>query len=200
MPDIAVVILAAGNSSRLGSPKQLKMFNGETLLSRIIKAASASSASKTLLVLGANSQLISETVDLGNTIVLQNDSWQNGMGTSIRCAVDALEARGANAAIFVSCDQPFINATVLNELIEKFKIHNTIVASSYAELVGIPALFPAEEFESLKALAPEEGAKRILRDKSKHIQTIAFEAGKYDIDTEKDWDEFTRLAEIHGSV
>ena len=200
MPDIAVVILAAGNSSRMGSPKQLKVLNGETLLSRMIKAARASSASTTLVVLGANARLISETVDLSNTVVLQNDFWQKGMGSSIKCAIDALDSQGATAAIFASCDQPFIDATVLNALIEQFRVHNTIVASSYAGVVGIPALFPAKEFQSLKSLAPEEGAKRILRDKSKQIQTIVFEAGKYDIDTEKDWDEFTRLAEIHGSI
>lgn len=193
------MILAAGSSSRLGSPKQLKVLNGETLLARTIKACSQSSAYKTFVVLGANEQMIAASVNLAHVTTLHNDQWQQGMGTSIRSAISTLEDTDADAAIFVSCDQPFIHAAILDELITKFESHHSIVASTYAGVVGIPALFPRNEFHALKTLAADEGARKILRDKSKQICTISFEAGKYDIDTENDWDEVCRLVETHGS-
>ena len=193
MYKIASLILAAGSSSRLGRPKQLLEINGQTLLQRAI--ASAREVSKDIVVvLGANENLIRPTLtDLPVDIVL-NENWEVGMSTSIRTGISFLEKKTTDGALIMLCDQPFVNSNLLKKLRNYF-IENKypIVASEYEGKVGVPAIFDISLFEKLKKLQGKSGAKKLIMSHLDQTLKVVFEKGKFDIDTEEDWNTFQKL-------
>jgi molybdenum cofactor cytidylyltransferase len=124
--------------------------------------------------------------------VIENGAWRNGIGTSIRRGVEEL-AGSVEAVVLLACDQPFVNATIIAHLsAAQQKTGKRIVASSYANTIGIPALFDRSCFASLMALADESGAKALIERDADDVAAIAFEDGAIDIDTPQD---FERLKE-----
>uniref|UniRef100_UPI0037C05E33 nucleotidyltransferase family protein n=1 Tax=Daejeonella sp. TaxID=2805397 RepID=UPI0037C05E33 len=152
---IAVIILAAGRSARLGSPKQLLSYRGKTLLQHSIDTALESMASQILVVLGSKKDSIKKEIEQTQIFILENSSWESGMASSISCGITNLQiiAPETEAVILMVCDQPFVNAKLLNNLITKHKdSKQSIVASSYANTLGTPALFHKSLFVELLAL------------------------------------------------
>ena len=148
---IAVIILAAGRSARLGSPKQLLSYRGKTLLQHTIDTALESQASPILVVLGSGKDAIKKELEQKQVFILENSSWESGMASSISCGITNLQelAPESKAVILMVCDQPFVNAKLLNNLITKHKdTRQSIVASSYANTLGTPALFHQSLFLS----------------------------------------------------
>lgn len=195
---VAAVILAAGASTRMGAPKQLLRFDGITLLRRTVHAALESSALTRLVVIGAHAALVqAEFAGLPVEPVI-NANWQQGIGTSIRAAVDALLARPGpriDAALMMVCDQPHISGEILDRLIEeRARSGAAIVASAYAGTAGVPALFSRECFPELLALPPETGARQLLRGfrgrSAVAVATVRFDAGSIDLDTPADLARF----------
>ena len=185
-------MLAAGESRRLPGPKQLLRFRGVTLLRHAAQTAVAAGAGPVVVVLGAAStarQLRFELVDLEVTIV-ENARWKDGMSSSIRAGIDALEKAGPpDAALIMTCDQPHVTAALLKQLVAAYGAPPTrppAVACAYAGTVGVPALFDRALFPELKALEHDQGAKRILERHLPRIGRIPFEQGAVDIDTPED--------------
>jgi molybdenum cofactor cytidylyltransferase len=188
----AAIILAAGESSRLGQPKQNLIFNGQTLLERVIDSAQQSKCNPVIVVLGANSDKIKP---MAETITLYNKDWQEGMASSIRTAIDEIDRNPlVNNAIILLCDQPYVNATLLNTLIDKQAQTGTpIVACAYNGTTGVPVLFDRSLFTELLLLQGREGAKKILLTHANDSVTIPFEHGSIDIDTFGDYENLLKL-------
>ena len=152
---IPAIVLAAGASRRLGQPKQLLKLDGETLVERAVRLANEAGAAPVIAVLGAHYQAIRAAVALEGAIHILNDEWEQGIASSIRAGIDALDAiaREASGVLILSCDQPRLTAGHLRALIQEFTVHNepTIVASAYAGVHGVPAVFPREAFGNLLA-------------------------------------------------
>src|ERR1700761_7713003 len=111
----AAIILAAGESSRLGKPKQNLVFEGQTLLERTISSTQQSRCNLVIVVLGANADKINPVADI---IILYNQEWQEGMASSIRIAIKELNQNNLiNNVVFLLCDQPFVSAELLNSMI-----------------------------------------------------------------------------------
>jgi len=186
-----IIILAAGNSSRLGKPKQLLTFRGTTLLEIVTRAAIESGCKPLVVVLGAYSSEISKQQQDPNINYIINDSWQEGISSSIAAGLTDimnLDQEVEQVIIAVS-DQPFINSTVFLDLIKKQEeTGKNMVTSSYAQTIGTPALFNKKYFDQLLSLTGNHGAKHILEQHPEDIASILFEAGKIDIDTETDYD------------
>jgi molybdenum cofactor cytidylyltransferase len=183
-------VLAAGGSRRLPGPKQLLRFGGVTLLRHAARTAVAAGCGPVYVVLGAASlakQLRFELVDLAVHVV-ENARWKEGMSSSIRAGVEALERSGApDAVLLMTCDQPYVTAAHLEQLVATFReTHAPAVASEYAGTVGVPALFGRALFAELKALEHDQGAKRILERHLLDVGRIPFEPGAVDIDTPED--------------
>jgi molybdenum cofactor cytidylyltransferase len=108
---IAVIILAAGRSARLGSPKQLLSYRGKTLLQHSIDTALESMASQILVVLGSKKDSIKKEIEQTQIFILENSSWESGMASSISCGITNLQiiAPESEAVILMVCDQPFVN-------------------------------------------------------------------------------------------
>src|SRR5258707_4179867 len=89
--DIGVIVLAAGASSRMGEPKQLLRYDKETLLGRAVRAALEARLGPVVVVLGSEADAMQEEIAALDVKIFVNQSWQDGMGSSIRCGLQALE-------------------------------------------------------------------------------------------------------------
>jgi CTP:molybdopterin cytidylyltransferase MocA len=187
---VAAIILAAGASCRLGQPKQLLMHCGETMIGRAIRLANESGATPVIAVLGAHYELIREAVPLSLALPIINSLWEQGIATSIHAGLDALEdaAPQTPCALILGCDQPRLTAAHLRALLETFgeQAEPAIVASAYAGILGIPAVFPREVFAELRALRGDRGARSLLMQPPCPLVALPFPGGEIDIDLPAD--------------
>jgi xanthine dehydrogenase accessory factor len=186
--ETAVVILAAGGSRRLGRPKQLVEIAGRSLVRRAAETALAIGAGSVHVVAGA--ELLRVRTALGDLPidVVVNDAWKEGIASSIRAAIDALERRDrpVETLILMLCDQPGVTSDVLRRLNDAYRATRApVVASRYPEGPGVPALFHAELFPALKSLRGDAGARQLIRGLDRDVVTIPF-ALPDDIDTPAD--------------
>lgn len=191
----AVVVLAAGTSSRLGSPKQLLIYQGKSLLQHATAAAVQTNLQPVVIVVGADSDALSEQGKERNYYVVENKDWKEGMASSLRCGVTAVQqiAPAADGVILMVCDQPYVTTSVLNGLIQAQ--HQTglpVVASNYGNMLGTPALFHKSLFTELMELTGDTGARSIIRRYEELVATIAFPKGIIDIDTQKDYEALSQ--------
>lgn len=173
----AAIILAAGASTRLGTPKQLLTLNNETLLSRAIRTAREAQLAPILVILGANHEHITAHIPLDAATPILNPDWQEGMASSIRLGIQSLPPNLAGAIVMV-CDQPAVTPTHLHALCATTEI----TASSYSGRKGVPAFFPAATFAQLLTLRGDSGARSLLQSAA----AIPLAHGELDIDTPAD--------------
>ena len=192
MRNIGAVVLAAGGSTRLGQAKQLLTFRGETLIKRVARIAAEAGCDPIVIVAGEIGDAIRQEVGTTGARVIENANWQRGLGTSIRQGLGEI-ARSVDAVVLLTCDQPFVDRGVVADLISaQEETGKPIVASSYANTLGVPALFDRSCFKALLGLPDDSGAKKLLEEKPGDVASIAFEDGAIDIDTAED---FERLQE-----
>ncbi len=189
-----LIILAAGESSRLGQPKQNLQFNGQTLLQHAVDSAQQSKCKPVIVVLGANADKIKS---IAETSTLYNKDWKEVMASSIRTAInDIKKDSSVDKVIIMLCDQPFVSAELLNSLIDKqIETEKPIVACTYNGTIGVPALFDRSLFAELLLLQGHEGAKKILKVHTSEVATTPFEQGSIDIDTPDDYERLRKLSD-----
>ena len=182
------LLLAAGGSTRFGSPKQLAEFQGKTLLRRAAEAIAGSGCSPVVVVLGANVEdSLVEISDLDLHPVI-NSNWQTGMSSSIKAGLVELTSLepALDAVLFALMDQPLITDEHLSQFAERFqKDRPPIIASVYNGITGVPALFSRELFDELFKLEGEKGARALIRDRA-DLVTIPLEEAAVDVDTPGD--------------
>lgn len=190
--NIGVMLLAAGSSSRLGRPKQLLTFEGQTLLQYSLQVAQEASIGPVLVVLGANANEIGAEVTGKDVHTVFNPDWQEGMAASIRCGVQHLQqvAPGVEALILMVCDQPFVSAALLQSLVAAHQdTGKTIVTCTYAGTFGPPTLFHKTLFPELLQLTGDVGARKVLKQHADEVAAFPFPEGRLDIDTENDYQQ-----------
>jgi CTP:molybdopterin cytidylyltransferase MocA/uncharacterized damage-inducible protein DinB len=189
---VAGVLLAAGGSRRLGSPKQLLTMNGVTLVERAARQLLDAGCSPVLVVIGAHGSQIRDAVAMLPVTCVENVHWERGMGTSIACAVTALSeglGSGGAAVVIATCDMPMVTVDHLRALVATSGQGERRVASAYAgpdgaPVRGIPAVLPGADWPALAALDGDQGARLLLRDKE--TLTVSLRRGNFDIDTPAD--------------
>ena len=187
--DTAIIILAAGNSSRLGRPKQLLPYRNKTLLQVVSDAALQTPFRPVTIVLGAYKNEIAKQIH-GTVNYVFNDHWQEGMASSIAAGLAAtLElSPGIQQVIIAVSDQAFISQEIFEQLHQQQQLSDKgIVASRYGKIAGTPVLFSKKYFTDLLSLKGDSGAQSILKTYPEDIETITFEKGEMDIDTEEDY-------------
>jgi molybdenum cofactor cytidylyltransferase len=183
------VILAAGASARMGSPKQLLELDGKPLLVRTVDAALDSPAWPVVVVLGANAERIRPTLAHLPILITENPAWPEGMASSIRAGITTLQqfSRALDAAVIALCDQPAFSAEVIRRLVAAQQSSGrSIVAAHYSGRHGAPALFLREHFSTLVGLTGEEGARALLNDDPGRVASVELPELALDLDTPAD--------------
>jgi molybdenum cofactor cytidylyltransferase len=186
-----IIILAAGNSARMGQAKQQLAYQGKTLLQHAVHTALASVCKPVVVVLGASADDIINDIKDEPVTIIQNPQWQEGMASSIRAGVAALEKNTEiTAAIIMLCDQPFVDADLINSIVDLHaSSRKGMVACAYNNTLGVPALFSRDYFAQLLNLQGHDGAKKILTSQKHNTAVIPFALGEIDIDTPTDYDK-----------
>jgi molybdenum cofactor cytidylyltransferase len=189
------VILAAGESARMGTPKQLLPLDGQPLVVRAVDATLASSAWPVIVVLGAHAEKIRPLFARRPVLIAENPAWSEGMAASIRAGVTMLRqfSRQLDAALVALCDQPAFSADTIAQLVAAQRTTGrSIVAARYSGRHGAPALFLREHFETLTHLTGEEGARLLLNGSPERVTAVDLPALALDLDTPADYAALTK--------
>jgi molybdenum cofactor cytidylyltransferase len=185
---VASIVLAAGASTRMGYPKQLIEFDGEPLVRRAARAALDAGAEPVVVVIGANAELVTPVLeDLKSCVtVIVNNDWQSGLASSIRTGVNALRNDDWDGVLITLADQPLVDAHGLRQLIEAFDDEHRIIASSYSDTIGVPALFGKEHMPALLRLEGDAGAGTWLRSHLDSVTQVPLDQLARSVDTPSD--------------
>ncbi|MGB7740016.1 MAG: NTP transferase domain-containing protein [Steroidobacteraceae bacterium] len=182
-----VMLLAAGSSSRFGSPKQLADVAGRPMLARTLDTVlQLERRHAVTVVLGANAERLEPLVRNAAANVAFNPDHARGMASSIRVglAQAPFDARGALIAL---ADQVAVTADDLRQLVSRWEQQpDRIVAAQYADTIGVPAIFPADLFRELAELQGDRGARVVLLRYPERVIGVPMPSAAQDIDTPED--------------
>ena len=190
---IGAIILAAGASSRMGTPKQLLEFGGQTLVRRAAFAAQKAGCNPVVVVTGAHAEELEKELHGLDLRTANNPEWESGIGSSVRAGIRAVMETNdkVTALVLMLCDQPHVTSDVLRGLVTAHRATGReIIASSYGGTFGVPALFGRAFFPELVRLENEAGAKQVIQRHLAEVHLLPFPQGEIDVDTPAD---FARL-------
>ena len=149
---IAGVILAAGDSSRMGFPKQLAEYKGKTILETVVDTVT-SKFEEAVVVLGHENDTITEKLDFRDSTILINENWKEGIVSSIRTALFYLsENKEIESAMIFMADQPSVNNKIIDKLIKTKKKEDEVVISKYRYKMNYPIIVPRFFWNKLELL------------------------------------------------
>ena len=159
---IWAVVLAAGESRRMGTQKLLLPFGDTTVVGAVVRTALASAAGRTLVVLGADREAVRREIgSLGVEFAINGD-YPLGMLTSVQAGFRALPA-GAKAALIMLADQPFLASSVIDKVIAGSEAcHRGIVIPAFQGRRGHPVLIDLKYRDEVLAIAPADGLRRLM--------------------------------------
>lgn len=193
---IAQLVLAAGSSSRMGSPKQLLQWGEITLIEHSIQQGLKSNINDVYVVLGSNFDLIHSVISHLPIKILRNEHWSLGMGTSIAVGIKELKKENYDGVLISLVDQPLIDTFHFEVLLEEFKKHkNSIIATCFDDVIGVPAIFGITHFEELSGLNRDIGARYVIK---KYIDEVKYVDGTNkirDIDTLEEYYDLLKKIE-----
>ena len=189
----ALIILAAGASTRMGQPKQLLLVGGQPLLRQVAITCFAAPVAPVVVVLGANAAQIAPCLNGLALQILLNPDWAEGMGSSLRFALEHLRDKFPELKniIIALADQPDLPGRQIEKLIETQRATGqTIVASECDGVRGPPVLFTAKHFPELLALRGDAGARGLLKAYAAEVAVVPLATG-HDLDTPEDYRDYS---------
>jgi len=185
-PSLFAIILAAGESRRFGSTKQLAPHAGRTLVGHAMAEAESVCGSNTVLVTGNEWRNVSTAGGRLQGFLVVNTAFREGMSTSIRAGIRAV-ASVADAVLLMLADQPLVTRAHLQDLVDQWRASpESIVTSAYANALGPPVIFPQSFFAELRELRGDRGAKSVLDANIDCVIAVECPAAAIDIDRPDD--------------
>jgi len=199
---VGAVVLAAGESKRMGFPKQLIEICGDKAIRIVVRKALTAGFREVIVVLGYMHKTISRYLEgIEGIRILVNHRYPEGMGTSLAEGVRAL-GRGLDAFMVILCDQPFVSIETMRMIVEAYYEHGgepLMVFPTYMGTRGNPALISSRLSQEIMRLRGDIGARALLdmyRDKVLYVE-VGDPGVVLDIDTKEDLD---RAMKIFGSM
>ncbi len=192
MSTLSIIVLAAGGSSRMGTPKQLLSIGQTTFIEQVLEKARALQPDTLICVLGANAEKIEPYIP-SEVELVHHSQWKRGLGSSIGAGIRYLEGQsGAQAIVILLADQPSIDPADLQKMVDLHASHpDKIIASYYEGSPGVPAIFPKEYWQELQQLDGDRGAKAILLKNSDRVILHHHSTNVRDIDTQEDYEQLS---------
>lgn len=184
---LAAVLLAAGGSRRLGTPKQLLRRRIRPLLVSAVEALHAATGGPVIVVVGAHALRLRGALRRAGapSIVVHNSGWSTGLAGSLRAGLNAIGS-AAEAALICLTDQPDVDAMALGRLIAAWQRRpHAPAAARYGGRVGVPAILPRRSWRAVAGLAGDEGARALLRGHA-NITIVEMPEAAFDVDTPTD--------------
>lgn len=188
----AAIVLAAGGSQRLGRPKQLEPWGPKNLLSYVVQTTSSFPVDEVWVVLGHDWERILEESDLGDSGVIENPEWEEGIASSIRVGFDALTRLSkCDRALIVIGDQPDVPKEIVEALMESHEsAGKPVTVPKYRYSWGNPVVVDRSLWPRLMSLDGDDGAKRLWQAHPEWVNEVWFaEVAPRDVDTEDDISE-----------
>lgn len=183
---IHALVLAAGGSTRFGSPKQLVRIDGRPMLHTVVSRATEVAGSQVTVVLGAHARDLAPLLSHSSATVVINRDWESGLASSIRAGVGSLGG-AAEGLLILLADQPAVSTEDLRRLLLAWRRHpDGIATATYAGTVGVPAIFPRWSFSELQQLRGDRGAQLLLRRHVDRLTRVPMSTAGIDIDRPED--------------
>ncbi len=186
--DLWSLVLAAGGSRRLGTPKQLLRVRGRRLLSRVIHAAEIVTPGRVVVVIGADALRMRSLIRRHHrgAHCVTNARWERGMAGSLHTGLAVLPAR-ARAVLLLLSDQPAVGEASMRRLVRAWRRSpGKAAAAGYSGVSGVPAVLPRALWKQARLLAGDEGARKLLRMTELAATVVDMPEAAWDIDTPED--------------
>lgn len=187
---IGGVILAAGESFRMGSPKALLDIGGRTFLEHCVDVLQSAGVTRVVAVLGADEQEIRRRVRLTSATMVTNSDWQSGQLSSLVAGLNALACDGLEGAVVWPVDRPLVGPDVVKSLCDAFRSSGKgVVVPVYRGRRGHPVVFSVKLFDELKLADPAIGARQIVHAHPDEVAEVLTEVEGVvtNIDTPEDY-------------
>ncbi|CAN5696675.1 nucleotidyltransferase family protein [soil metagenome] len=191
---VCAVVLAAGESRRLGRPKQLLKLDGTELVAHFVERALASSIDGVVVVTGAHRDAVESAIEDLIVTVVFNPDFAEGQGTSLVAGIRALPD-DVGAVIVLLGDMPGISTDVISRLADLWREKRPVAAiARYRSGRGHPVLFDRELLSELQHMTGDEGARKLLKRLGDRVVEEHADADSLpqDVDTEEDWERLQR--------
>lgn len=189
MKNIAILVLAAGKSSRMNTIKQLEKIDSKTLLEVTLDKVKPISSDNIFCVLGANADKIKRAISIENVTFILNKNYEIGLSSSIISGINYFKKKqlNFNGVFILLADQPAVEINYLKSMLILFqKNDGKIIASNYGKKLGVPVIFPEKYFKDLLLIKGDKGAKKFINDKKDETICSELQTNLIDIDTKED--------------
>lgn len=184
--ELHVVVLAAGASRRFGSPKQLVRVDGRPMLHTVVANAVSVAGAAVTVVLGAHAAELAGLLRHTPATVLVNRNWEEGMGGSLRLAVNRLPG-APDGVLVMLADQLAVSVEDLRRLVAAWRRNpESMIAATYGNVVGVPAIFPRRFFPAMVGLRGDQGARVLLQRDPGVVVRVPLPNAAIDIDVPED--------------
>ncbi len=192
---ISAIILAAGESDRMGICKQLLDIDGRTMIERVVETVNNSKVDEIIIVLGNKSDQIREKLNIDEVETVYNPDFQKGMSTSLKAGIKET-GEAAEAFLIVLGDQPLLESEVIDKLVKRYKSsQKTIIAPAYQGKRGHPVLLDISLRDELMEIEGDIGARNILQNRKEEVCEIEVETPSvvFDVNTREDLEKLENM-------